>query len=130
MSILPKTIAEAVPEDSITQVNPIIKNGITDEDIIIDNSIEEIVNDGQTAKFEHSIQAVDIGQISRGPSELTTHSHTSKPTHEEVSVEQEIDFNVEKILKILCKVLMSEVVTDIAQSKPITEGNEDTTKIE
>ena len=55
MSILPKTISEAVPEDSITQVSPIKKNGITDEDIIIDNSIEEIVNDGQTAKFEHSI---------------------------------------------------------------------------
>ena len=69
-------------------------------------------NEDQNAKFEHSLQGND--PVNDSVAERV--SQMSKLR--ESKLDQQVDYNVEKILKILCKVLISEVTTEIAQQKP------------
>lgn len=82
----------------------------------------EIINEDQTENFEHSIDAPEMIEESM----LAMTDKKASPrisqmsTLRESKLDDQVDYNVDKILKILCKVLISEVTTEIVSIKPET----------
>ena len=81
-----------------------------------------VIDEDQTAKFEQSISKPPADEIDNtspvytttDPKEETRTSQMSKLREPEL--EEQIDSNIDKILTILCKVVVSECVTDMASS--------------